>query len=205
MTSDRALRPARHGRVSGAGDGLAFETLIDREPEDERVTGREATLHLVQVRHDALVGDRTVKLGVAVALGGGTRRELRDDVGPLGLRAYPVARHRLDAVADHRAAVAGHRPLDLALVVVDEQTRRHEVPQPLLHAIELHRPRDRVGGAAAELALVVDGRALRAKVGRRRQRQEILRRRGVQVVALVGLVGDPSVMANLTWLGHDTS
>ena len=71
--------------------------------------------------------------------------------------------------------------------------------------IELDRRADGVRGAAAECALVVDGRAPAPEVGARRQRGEKLRRRGVQVVALVGLVRDPAVAADLSRLGHDLS
>src|SRR5207253_1925544 len=77
------------------------------------------------------------------------------------------------------------RGLDDALVVVDEKRRRHEYGELLLHALELDRPGDRVGRAAAQLALVVDRRAPAAQVGPRREGGEELGRRGVQVVALV--------------------
>src|SRR5262249_15047563 len=94
----------------------------------------------------------------------GALREVRDDVRPLELGTDAIARDRLDAVANHRAAVDRHRAFDDALVVVDEQARRHEVAHALLHAVELDRARDGVGRAAAQVALVVDGRAFGPKI-----------------------------------------
>jgi len=82
------------------------------------------------------------------------------------------------------------------------RARGHEVRELLLHAIELDRPRDRVRGTAPELALVVDRWASPPQVGAWRQRKEKLSRRRIQVVALVGLIGNPPVACDLAWPGH---
>src|SRR6266568_728757 len=205
VTADWPLAPHRHRRMAAPRHGLGFEALVNREAEDEWIAGREAALHLVQVLHQARVLHRAVELGVPVRAQRRLGRELRDVVGPLRLGARSDARDSLYAVADLRAAVRPHRVLDDALVVVDEEARRHEDGELLLHLIELDRPADGVRRAAAEGALVVDRRAPAPEVGARRQRGEKLRRRGVQVVALVGLVRDPAVAADLARLGHDLS
>ena len=82
--------------------------------------------------------------------------------------------------------------LDLALVVVDEQARRHEVVELLLALVELERGADRVRRAAAELALVVHRRALPPQVDLRRQLGQHGLRRGVEIVPRVGKVRLPA-------------
>src|ERR1019366_2388527 len=85
------------------------------------------------------------------------------------------------------------RALDHALVVVDEQARGHEdVGERLLDLIELQGAADRVGRAAPELPLIVDGRARGAQVDARRQRSDSDRRR-VLTVAGIGKIRNPAV------------
>jgi hypothetical protein len=66
-----------------------------------------------------------------------------------------------DAVADLRAAVRSDRVFDGAFVVINEQARRREIGQLLLQPVELDGAGDGIGGATAELALVINRRALR--------------------------------------------
>ena len=70
-----------------------------------------------------------------------------------------------DAIADLRAAVGRDAAFDLALVVVDEQAGGHEILEALLQQLELEGGRDGVGGAGADLPLVVDGGTAGAQVG----------------------------------------
>ena len=51
--------------------GVAFETLIDREPENERKPGREAGLELGRILRDVLLAHRRVLLCRLIAGTGG--------------------------------------------------------------------------------------------------------------------------------------
>src|SRR6266699_7289875 len=70
--------------------------------------------------------------------------------------------HGLDPVAEHGAGVGVDGAFDDALVVIDEETRRDEdLRQLLFHLVELDRAPDSIAGATAQLALIVNGWALR--------------------------------------------
>ena len=86
-----------------------------------------------------------------------------------------------------------------AFVVVDEEPRGDEVGlKLLLQAIELDRAGDRIAGATAELALIVDNfRTLRPQIDFRRELRQIGRRRGIEMVAMIGSVGKPPVPFDL--------
>src|SRR3569833_1270511 len=100
-----------------------------------------------------------------VATGGRLGLELGDHVGPHRLRTGALLTDGLDAIAKHRAGIIVNTVFDDSLVVVDEQARRSEyLREALLHLVELDRAADGVGGAAAELALVVNGRAVVTKI-----------------------------------------
>jgi len=117
----------------------------------------------------------------------------------------PLLRHALDAVTEHRAGVLVDRPLDDALVVVDEQARgREDVRLRLLRLVELQRPGDRLRGAAAQLPLIVDGRACGAEIRARRQRPERRWRRGENPIPMIREIRNPSVAfdASANWLRH---
>ena len=77
--------------------------------------------------------------------------------------------YRRDAVADLRAAVGRDGAFDLALVVIDEQAAGHEIRQALLEQLALEGRGYGVGGAGADLPLVVDLRAVGAQVDAGRQ------------------------------------
>jgi hypothetical protein len=87
---------------------------------------------------------------------------------------------------------------DGAFVVINEQARRREnLREPLLHPVKLNGSGNGVGGATAELALVINRRALRAKVNFGRQYTGQFHRCGVKMVALIRQIGQPAVTGNL--------
>src|SRR5207245_8508610 len=55
MAADCPLSGRRHRSVAGLLYSSAFEALVDSEPEHERIAGRQAALHLVEVCDQALV------------------------------------------------------------------------------------------------------------------------------------------------------
>src|ERR1700686_270532 len=67
VPAHRPLTPPRHRGVAGARDRRALEALVDGEPENERIARREASLHLIDVLHEALVRHRAVERGVRVS------------------------------------------------------------------------------------------------------------------------------------------
>ena len=102
--------------------------------------------------------------------------------------------HGLDPVTEHGAGIDVDRAFDDALVVVDEETRGNEDLRELLfHLVELDGAGDGVGGAASQLALVVNGRAFCSQVDLGRQGAKEGGWRGVKEIALIGDIGDPAV------------
>ncbi len=69
----------------------------------------------------------------------------------------------------------------------------------LLDLVELDGSADGVRGATAELALIINGRALAAQINLRRKRAEECRGRGVEEIALVGAIGDPAEVGVPVW------
>jgi hypothetical protein len=63
----------------------------------------------------------------------------------------------------------------------------------LFHLVELDGAGDGVGGATAELALIVNGRAFFSQVDLGRQGAKEGGWRGVKKIALIGDIGDPPV------------
>src|SRR5262249_27016332 len=85
-----------------------------------------------------------------------------------------------------------------------EEPRRHEVGLgALLPAVELDRRRDGIGRAAPKLSLVIDRGALRPKVDACRECRQVHDGSGVQVIAIIGKIGDPSIALNL--VAHGSS
>src|SRR5260370_11896193 len=105
MAADRPLAWTRHWGVPAVCDVGTFETLVDREPEHERVARGEASPHLVQVLDEALVRDRAVGRRVRIRLLGRLPGELRDAVRPLRLGTHALAPHSLDPIPDLLAPV----------------------------------------------------------------------------------------------------
>src|SRR2546430_3543600 len=131
--------------------------------------------------------------GRAVAALGRLVSEFHDVVRPQLFRAEAALGHRLDAIADLRPRVAVDSPFQRALVVVDEESRRHDgVGRAFLALEKLKRAGDGIGRARAQLALVVAGWKSGPQVRLRRQRLGQAWRRLVAEVALVGNVSDPA-------------
>lgn len=134
-------------------------------------------------------------LGLVEASARRSGAELLHVVRPFVLRTDPEPADRFQTIADHRPAVTVDGALHVSLVVVDEQPRRQEILEMLGHLLELVRRGDRVGRAAAQPTLVVDGWALGAQVRRGRQVRQYRRRRGERVVPGIGQIGDPAQRA----------
>src|SRR6185437_14897349 len=161
---------------------LGLEALVDSEPEDERVAGRQAAAHLVLVPQNPAVAGQPVVKRVLVARGRGLFTipgpggELPAVGGrgsvvvrPLVLGTHALRRYALHPVADLGARVIRDMAFHGPFVVIDEQARGHEIGQALFLEIELESAADGVRGAAADPALVVHGRALAAQIGAGRQ------------------------------------
>ena len=187
-----ARRRGGSGTLPVLGDIRAHEALVDREAEHEGVAGSEAALHLVQVREHTPVHERLMLLRLVVGRLRRLLREPRDVVGPRRLGADADLRNALHPVADHRPAVGVDRAFQGALVVIDEETRGHEVGQLLLDLLVLERSTDRVCGAATELTLVVDLRHAGPQIDLlRKLRQDRFRRR-IHEVPGIRKIGDPT-------------
>src|SRR5579859_1064941 len=208
VPTDHGLRRRRQRHHARLRHLLALEAVVNGEAEDHREAGGDAALDLHQVLQHALILDGPVLQRVAVALRGRLFRKLRRIVRPLALGAYALFSDALDAVADAGARVGARGALYRPLVVVDEEARGGEAGRQLLfELVELKGAGDGVGRATAELPLVVDGRTLGAQVGAARQRDQDGRWRGVEIVAVVWLVGNPTVAGGLarhsdTFLSH---
>src|SRR5205823_9903681 len=177
------------------------EALVDGEAEDEWIAARKAGEQRNRggVIEAEVLADPVPQRGAVAALRRFVR-ELLDVVRPHLLGAEAALRDGLDAIADLCARVAVDRPLQRALVVVDEETRGHDrSPSSFLALEELQCPRNRVGGARAQLALVVAGRETVAEVHLRRQSTRQLRRRFVAIVALVRDVANPAEALDAHW------
>src|SRR6185437_14363742 len=123
--------------------------------------------------------------------------ELGDVIRPETLRRCAQRGHALDPIANLRAGVAFDRAFHRALVVVNEQPRRHE----LLLLIELDCPSNCIGRATAELALVVYRRALLRQIDLGRNVTLNWRWSGIHEVALVGKIRDPPIPLNCVRAG----
>src|SRR6266511_2129532 len=180
--------------IFSLGFGIVYEECVHREAEDERIAARQAAAHLLHVLPHTLVEDRRVFLRVAERLLQRLRPELRERIGPQPFVRRALMRDRLDPVADHRAGILVDRPLDDALVVVDEEARRlKDVDELLFHLVELESRCDRIRRAAAEASLVVDGRTGVAQIDRAGKRPEVPERRFEHPIALVGKIRNPAV------------
>src|SRR5439155_26661697 len=199
---DRALAILGYDDVAGLGRIIAEDALVAGEAEDERKAFGQATAHLAVVLHEPVIGDRLILLRRLITCGRGLldrvlvvalRREGVRVVWPQRFRTGALTVHALDPIADHRAGIRVHTAFHRALIVVDEQTRRHEVRRlTFLHAVELDRRADGVSRAGTDATLVVDGRAMLAQIDLGRQLQQDRRRRGVKMIAPVGQVRNPA-------------
>ena len=160
---------ARHRNNAGISDGLAFKALVNRKAEHKGITLGKAAAHLRDVLNDTRIDRNQVLLGVTVRIGRRTLAKLGDVIRPIVLGRSAQLGNRLDTIANLRSGILINGAFDHSLVVIDEQARRREFPRALFALIELDCGADAVRGAASELSLVVDRRALRAQIDRRRQ------------------------------------
>ena len=67
MAAEDRFAGLRHRGVAGARDRVTFEAFVNGEPEHERITGGEATLHLGEGLNEPLIADGGVlcRLGIA--------------------------------------------------------------------------------------------------------------------------------------------
>src|SRR2546430_246984 len=85
-----------------------------------------------------------------------------------------------------------HAALNASLVVIDEETRWDEVAQFLLLAIELDSRCDCIRRAGTDVSLVVDPRAMSAKISLGGKHTQLRQRRRVKVIAVIGKVRHPA-------------
>ena len=127
MSADCFFRRGRHRYDAGLGNGRAFEALVDGKAENERKAGGQAAFQLRRDLRKPAVARDGVLARLRVCCGSRLVGELIDVVGPRLLAADTLLHDALNAVANLRAGVDIDRPLDDALVVVDEQPRGREV------------------------------------------------------------------------------
>jgi hypothetical protein len=202
VTAEDGFARLRHGGVTGAGDRVTLEAFVNGEPEDERITGGEASLHLGEGLNQSLITDG----GVFCRLGIRSRRrfgfELTYTIWPHRLGTGALFGYGLDPVTEHGAGIGVNRAFDDAFVVVNEETRGDkDLGKLLFHLVELDSAGDGVGGARSELALVVNGRAFCAEIDLGRKGAQECWGRGVKVIALIGDIGDPAVAFDFTDTG----
>src|SRR4051794_41968550 len=87
MAAEHLLAPRRQRHLARLRHLLALEALVDREAEHERVTLREAALHLVQAVRDATVDEGLVRQRLLVRR---LRRGLRGLCGVVRPRVPPA-------------------------------------------------------------------------------------------------------------------
>ena len=69
----------------------------------------------------------------------------------------------------------------------------------LFHLVELNSPADGVRGAAAQVALIVNGRAKLPKIDIARESAQDLVRRSVDKIAVIGQIGRPAIPGKVPW------
>ena len=186
---------ARSGQVEDPAFGhlLSFKGRVHRETQHKGVAGGEAAPHLREGARNALVTERLVLGGTRVRRGRGLERELADIVRPLGLRADALFGDGFDAVADLGAGVGGNGVFGRPFVVVNKEAGGREVGETLFEAVEFNGGADGVGGAGAEVALIVNGGAFGAEVDLGGQGAQVFEAGGEEMIAVVGEVGEPAV------------
>ncbi len=156
-------------RADDAVRAVGLEGVEDLQSKDERIPLGEAVPHVVQIDlHPVRLVDGVVR-GLVVSI---VVRLLEDQllvVAPSALGAGAFLFQRLDAVAKGRAVILAGVALEVALVPVDEEARDAAVVAvgALLKIFQCAG--EGVGGAAADVALVLDGREVRAQVDEGRQ------------------------------------
>src|ERR1700736_4344420 len=114
MTADGALVACRQLHLAGARDVVAFKTLVHREPEDERIPGRQAGLHRRQVVRNPTVLRDAAAARVDISLCGRLSPKGASRISPMAFAANAELGGDLHAVASLRTGIAMHRALENA-------------------------------------------------------------------------------------------
>lgn len=148
----------------------------------------EAVAHRIELdRHAPRLVDRVVRRR-GVGLFPRLAQHLLDVVGPQILGASALGLEGLDAEVEVGATVLVGLAVEVALVVVDEQARNVDevAARSLLQVLE--RASQRVGRAAADVALILDRRHVSAQVDEvRHAERRVVVRPVVLVVAVLGI------------------
>src|SRR5690242_21416639 len=186
MAAQRLLVGSWHGYLPALRHRLALEALVNGHTEDEGIARGKAGAHQGKAVSHPLVRKRFVLRRILVTPRRWLYRELRDVIGPFAFGAGSLRCYGFDAVTNLRTAVRSGSPFPRALIIVNEQARGHDDRvQTLFHLIKFERGGNRVGGAASQLPLIIDRRAVWTQIKAARQCHAGRVRGGVQVVALV--------------------
>src|SRR4029077_13371514 len=175
MTADHSFSWLRHLEHAPPGDFRTLEAVINGKAKNERETVCEAAFHLRKRPINSLITHRAEFLCIFITrrwrflpgLGAGrpevgVRIGRRIVVSPLGFRTRSLFCDTLYSVANLRAVIERYAVLDASLVIINEETRWDKIAQVLFLAIELNGCGDCVGGAGADLPLIINFRAMPA-------------------------------------------
>src|SRR6185369_6959338 len=95
--------------------------------------------------------------------------EFRDVIRPDILRADAEFLQPFNTVADLRPGILLHGMLQTSLAVIEEQAADIGEADSVQVLQEFQRPRQRIGGAAPKIALILDRRAARTEIDGARQ------------------------------------
>jgi hypothetical protein len=170
MPSNSTLTRLWHRQDTAISDSLTLEAVVHGEAKDERVTSCQTSTQLSQSLRNTLVLDGKICGANLVALSGrlgacpracgpsvSCRVGSSTIVWPHSLRADADSGNTFDAVTNLGAGVGVDVAFHAALVVVDEEARRHKIGYlGFLDGQELECTADGICSAATDLALVVD-------------------------------------------------
>src|SRR6516225_5385453 len=137
VASQHFLVRRGHGRHAGFGYLVAFKALIYCESKNERITGSQTSLHLIEHLRDPLVLKSFPERSVGICRRRRFFGKLRDVIGPIGLGTCADVANCLYAVANLRPAIGADGVFHGSFVIVDEESRRREFPQALLDLFKL--------------------------------------------------------------------
>jgi hypothetical protein len=212
VPSNSSLTRLWHRQDTAISDSLTLEAFVHGEAKDERVTSCQTSTQLSQSLRNTLVLDGKIGGGSLVALIGrlgACPRACRPYAGflvgrsiivwPHSLRADADSGDTFDAVTNLGAGVGADVAFHAALVVVDEEARRHEIGFfGFLDGQEFECTADGICSAATDLALVVDCWPLvgLAKVDAWRQLGQYGFVGGEALISVIGQIGVPAWTCN---------
>ncbi len=170
MATDIGLPFHGQGHEAGVHDDGTLKRLVDADAEDEGHAGRQGAPEGIEIpilQEEGLLELQAI--GRFEGFPGRHVRELGRHVGPVGLMAGAELSDDLRRQVDAGAGVLANRPQLRQLVPVDVKARGHERLATLTLEVELQRRRDRIGGTAPQLCLVVDRWAAGPEVDRLRE------------------------------------